>query len=174
MIYRLKGAAPPIVVWDLDEADGSGADENSSRSDEDDDHQHGLHSPSSNSLEEEAITPEVMRILLRDDDDSIRFRRSALAEAARTTLAEGSWSAGMRGGGSRGPLANTPTHQELESLDVDDILWCEAQDDHSSVMTQDSMDLEEFEIDLNDEPGPRYRSVQDSSFINFYDRPHCP
>ena len=54
--------------------------------------------------------------------------------------------------------------QELESLDDNVTLWSEEQDDLSTVMTQDSMDLEEFELlDLNDEPGQHhhhYRSIQ--------------
>ena len=164
--YRVKGvndisslrAAPAMVVWDLDQTDEQSAASEGSTSNDDD--QVGLHS--SNSLEETRESQE--RHFLLDDEDSIRLHRSALAEGSRSTLAEGSRTS-MRG---IRPSAIIPMSRELESLDLDDILplRSDEQDDHSSVMTQDSLDFEEFEVDLNDEPGPHYRSVQGS--CNFY------
>jgi hypothetical protein len=148
--------APTMVVWDLDETDASGASEGSTSNDDD---EFGLYS--SNSLEE-TITPPVRNFLL-EDEDSIRLHRSALAEGLRTAPAEGSPLSLMRG---IRRSVNIPMSQELESLDLEDMLRSEEQDDHSSVMTQDSVDFEEFEVDLNDVPGPRYRSIQGS--CNFY------
>lgn len=162
MNNRLKGvndvsavrAVPTMVVW---EVHASGVSENSTSNNHE---QVLLHS--SNSLDETS-EPQVNMFLL-DDEDSIQLHRSALADESRSTLAEGSRS-GMR---RIRPSANIPTRQELESLDLDDILLfqSEEQDDLYSVVTQDSMDFEEFEVSLNDEPGPPYRSVEGS--CNFY------
>jgi len=168
MNHRSKGvndisqAAPTMIVWDLDQganASGSGTGEGSISYD---DHPFGFHS--SNSLEEsldETSAPQE-RLFLLEDEDSIRLHRSALAEGSWPTLAEG-FRSGMRG---IRRSVNIPMSQELESLDLEDMLRSDEQDDHSSVMTQDSVDFEEFEVDLNDEPGPRYRSIQGS--CNFY------
>jgi hypothetical protein len=163
MNNRLKGVNdisalrvdPTMVVWDLDETDASGASEGSTSNDD----EFGLYS--SNSLDE-TTTPPVRNFFL-GDEDSIWLHRSALAEGLRTVSAEGSPRSVMRGIRSS---ANMPMSQEFESLDLDDLLRSEEQDDHSSVMTHESVDFEEFEVDLNDEPGPRYRSIQGS--CNFY------
>ena len=171
MNNRLKGvndisalrAAPTMVVWDLDEADRSGS---TTSTDHD---QFGLRS--SNSLEEDANTPqERISVLDDDDEDIIQLHGSALAEGSRstTTLAEeGSSRSGMRG---IRPSTSISMSRALASLDLlDDLLLLRSdeQDDHSSVMTQDSMYFDEFDecvVDLNDEPGPHYRSFQG----NFY------
>ena len=173
MNNRLKGvndisalrAAPTMVVWDLDEADRSGS---TTSTDHD---QFGLRS--SNSLEEDANTPqERISVLNDDDEDIIQLHGSALAEGSRsttTTLAEeeGSSRSGMRG---IRPSTSISMSQALASFDLlDDLLLLRSdeQDDHSSVMTQDSMYFDEFDecvVDLNDEPGPHYRSFQG----NFY------
>ena len=173
MNYHLKDVAPTIVVWDLDEAEdgstgGAGEERSSTSNSEDGDDQFGLPSSSSTNRPEETSEPQVRIFLLDllDNEDSIRFHRSALADASRTsTCAEGCHQQESCGstttstivrGGIR-PSANTPMSQELESLDDNVTLWSEEQDDLSTAMTQDSMDLEEFELlDLNDEPGQQH------------------
>ena len=165
-VSALHVARPTMVVWDLDDADrsGSSSDEGSTSTDHD---QFGLRS--SNSLEEDANTPqERISVLDDDDEDIIQLHGSALAEGSRsttTTLAEeeGSSRSGMRG---IRPSTSISMSQALASFDLlDDLLLLRSdeQDDHSSVMTQDSIYFEEFEecvVDLNDEPGPHYRSFQ--------------
>ena len=150
-------ASPTTFVWDLDDAAGSGSVEGTS----DDHDQSGLYS--SHSLVE-ATTPQGIHFLL-EEEDSIRFHRSILAEGSRVVIAEHEAS---RFGGMRGirPSGHMPMSQELDSLDLDGFLRSEEEDDCASVMTQDSLDFEEFEVDLNDEPSPLYRSVDGS--CNFY------
>ena len=87
MNYHLKDVAPTIVVWDLDEAEdgstgGAGEERSSTSNSEDGDDQFGLPSSSSTNRPEETSEPQVRIFLLDllDNEDSIRFHRSALAD----------------------------------------------------------------------------------------------
>ena len=151
-------AGTTMVALHLDETDASAAEVGSVNEPLD---QFRLHA--SLSLEEASI-PQGIHFLL-DDEDSIRFHRSGLAEGSRLTIGEHEETRfGMRG---IRPSRNLPMSHESEPLDLDDISRSEEQEeDLSSVTTEESVDFEEFEVDLNDEPGSLYRSIQGS--CNFY------